>query len=84
MNLLSIVTVEKDGVAEKVREFLSYPSKSEALSALYNKMWYYVSNKDTVNAIVEIINDNGDIVKRETYVRTRPASEVIPAEGGLE
>lgn len=84
MNLLSIVTEEKDGKIEKVREFLAYPSKSEALSALYNKMWHYVSNDKTVNAIVEIINDNGDIVKRETYVRTRPASEVMPAEGGLE
>lgn len=83
MNLLSILTIKTDEGVQKIREFLSYPSQSEALSALYNKMWYYVSDTKTVNAIVEIINDNGDIVKRETYVRVIPASEVTPAEGGL-
>lgn len=83
MNLLSILTIQTDEGVQKIREFLAYPSQSDALSALYNKMWYYVSDNKTINAIVEILNDNGDVVKRETYVRTLPASEVKPAEGGL-
>lgn len=84
MNLLCIVAVETEEGVEKQREFQSYPTRKDALAALYNKMWVFVSNEKTVSAIAEIVNDSGVVEKCETYVRIIPASAVEPVgEGSL-
>ena len=73
MNILTIQSF-KDGT--KAREFLSYGTRDEALSAFYYKLWASVGNTDIVNVIVEVITDDGNVAKRETYTRFLPPEPV--------
>lgn len=72
MNLLTIQSF-RDGT--KARTFLSYASRDEALAALYNTMWASVSDVKVVNVICEIIGDDGNVVRKETYTRVYPVEE---------
>ena len=77
MNLLTIQSM-RDGT--RVREFVSYPTRDDALAALYYKMWTSVSDSDLVNVICELVGDDGVVSRRETYTRVVPDETAAPAE----
>ena len=77
MNLLTIQSL-KNGT--KAREFLAYGTRDEALSALYYKLWASIGDTNVINVICELITDDGNVLKRETYTRITPP-EIVETEG---
>ena len=66
MNVLVIKTMSDDS---KVRSFLNYPIKNDALTAFYNELAYATSSPDIEGVVVELINDEGRVEKCERYAR---------------
>jgi len=73
MNLLKITT-RNDG--QIIRSLLNYPSENEALSAMYYELWYATSDENTRSIMVELISDDGRVVKCERF--SRPAEITEP------
>lgn len=85
MNLLTIQTIKDESGVTKARSFLHYETRDDAMAALYNTMWASVSDKKVIHVVCEIINDEGNAEKRETYTRILPAEQTAEVEeGGLE
>jgi len=80
MNTLKIAVL-KDGTV--ARQLLNYPTKNDALSALYSELNYATSNPKCVSCIMEMIDDNGRVVKYEHYIREE-VSEVTKKEEEVE
>lgn len=78
MNLLTIKTLSDNSI---VRSLLNYPTENEALAAMYYELWYSTSNESVKAVVVELIDDNGRVVKCERYER---AVEVKPESEGIE
>lgn len=76
MNLLKITT-RNDG--QIIRSLLNYPSENEALSAMYYELWYATSDENTRSIMVELISDEGRVVKWERYFRPQE-DELTPEE----
>ena len=66
MNLLVIKTLT-DGTME--RSLLNYPSENDALSALYYELWFATSDTNLRAIMVELISDDGRVVKCERFSR---------------
>lgn len=66
MNTLKIAVL-KDGTI--ARQLLNYPTKNDALSALYSELNFATANPNCVSCIMEMIDDNGRVVKYERYIR---------------
>ena len=66
MNTLKISVLKNGTVA---RQLLNYPTKNDALSAVYSELAYASANEDCVSCIMEMIDDNGRVVKYERYIR---------------
>lgn len=66
MNTLKIAVL-KDGTV--ARQLLNYPTKNDALSALYSELHFATANPKCVSCIMEMIDDNGRVVKYERYIR---------------
>lgn len=66
MNLITIQTM-KDGT--KARSFLNYESLDPAIGALYQTLAASVID-DNVNVVLALVmDDNGNILKRESWIR---------------
>lgn len=66
MNLITIQTM-KDGT--KARSFLNYESLDPAIGALYQTLASSVVD-DNVNVVLALVmDDNGNISKRESWIR---------------
>ena len=66
MNLITIQTM-KDGT--KARSFLNYESLDSAIGALYQTLAASVID-DNVNVVLTLVmDDNGNITKRESWIR---------------
>ena len=66
MNTLKIAVL-KDGTV--ARQLLNYPTKNDALSAVYSELGFATANPNCVSCIMEMIDDNGRVVKYERYIR---------------
>ena len=64
MNLITIKGL-KDGSI--VRSLLHYETEDAAVAAMYYELWYATSDKNTTGLICIIMNDMGEVVKREEY-----------------
>ena len=64
MNLLVIKTLAD---ATMVRTLVNYATENEALAALYYELWYSTSDENVKAVVVEIISDDGRIIKCERY-----------------
>lgn len=78
MNLLVIKTLTDGTMA---RSLLNYPSENDALSALYYELWYATSDNNLRAIMVELISDDGRVVKCERY--NKPV-EIAPVESEVE
>lgn len=74
MNLLVIKTLTDGTMA---RSLLNYPSENDALSALYYELWFATSDNNLRAIMVELISDDGRVVKCERF--SRPV-EIAPVE----
>lgn len=75
MNLLVIKTLTDGTMA---RSLLNYPSENDALSALYYELWYATSDTNLRAIMVELISDDGRVVKCERF--SRPQEVEITSE----
>lgn len=66
MNLLTIQLMQDDTYA---RNFLNYPNKDDALSALYYTMSASIADANVRKATCLLIDDNGATHKREDFER---------------
>lgn len=74
MSILVISTLRN---GERTREFFTYDTYDDAIAAFYHSLWVAVSKSNLVNVICEIIGDDGNVNKRETFTRIFPEE---PAE----
>lgn len=74
MNLLVIKTLTDGTMA---RSLLNYPSENDALSALYYELWFATSDTNLRAIMVELISDDGRVVKCERFARP---VEIEPVE----
>lgn len=76
MNLLTIKTLSDNSI---VRSLLNCPTENDALAAMYYELWYSTSDESVKAVVVELVDDNGRVVKCERYeraVEVKPESEV--------
>lgn len=74
MNLLVIKTLTDGTMA---RSLLNYPTVNDALAAMYYELWYSTSDESVKAVVVELVDDNGRVVKCERF--SRPV-EIEPVE----
>ena len=74
---MSLLVISSLRSGERTREFFTYDTYDEAIAAFYYNLWSAVSKPDLVNVVCEIIGDDGNVKKRETFTRVLPD---VPAE----
>lgn len=77
MNLL-IISYLRNG--ERTKEFFTYDTYDDAIAAFYYGLWTAVSKPNLANVICELIGDDGNVSKRETFTRIFPPEPEESAE----
>lgn len=72
MNLITIQTLEDNTVA---RSMMNYPTKSDALGALYSTMASSSASASVVKCVCALMTDNGFLEKTEILDKQEDSDE---------